>query len=153
MPMIRGHACPLTWRVGQCEALSYPSQVERRVKRSHAGQNMTLSLMAASTFDGTTFRATKSSQFLNGPLARASTMALARAGPTCGSVSSSVAVAVFKLIFFAIGAVATGVGVAGLAGAAAAGAAGCAGAAVCARTGAALSASNAATESRRRRVI
>src|SRR5215470_12604863 len=108
--------------------------------------------MAASAFAGTTFRATKSSQFLNGPLARASTMALARAGPICGNVSISVAVAVLRLIFLTIGAVAAGVG-AVLAGATTAGAAGCAGAATCARAGAALSARNAATESRRRRFI
>src|SRR5258705_7197552 len=108
--------------------------------------------MAASAFAGTTFRATKSSQFLNGDLARSSTMALARAAPICGSVSSSVAVAVFRLIFLTIGAVAAGVAVV-LAGATTAGAVGCAGAATCARTGAALSASNAATESRRRRFI
>src|SRR5499426_4863712 len=108
--------------------------------------------MAASAFAGTTFRATKSSQFLNGLLARASTMALARCGPIFGSVSSSVAVAVFRLIFLTIGVVATGVGAA-LAGATTAGAAGCAGAATCAKAGAALSARNAATESRRRRFI
>src|SRR5215475_9295342 len=108
--------------------------------------------MAASAFAGTTFRATKSSQFLNGLLARASTMALARCGPIFGSVSSSVALAVFRLIFLTTGAVAAGVGVV-FAGAATAGAAGCAGAATCARAGAALSARNAATESRRRRFI
>src|SRR5215475_14430404 len=107
--------------------------------------------MAASAFAGTTFRATKSSQFLNGLLARASTMALARCGPIFGSVSSSVAVAVFRLIFLTT-AVAAGVGVV-LAGAATAGAAGCAGAATCAKAGAALSARNAATESRRRKFI
>ena len=76
------------------------------MRRLLSGQNVTLSLMAASAFAGTTFRATKSSQFLNGDLARASTMALARAAPICGSVSSSVAVAVFRLSFLTIGAVA-----------------------------------------------
>src|SRR5882762_3509845 len=57
-----------------------------QLERRHAGQKLTKSLMAASAFDGTTLRATKSSQFLNLPLTRASTMALARAGPICGSV-------------------------------------------------------------------
>jgi hypothetical protein len=65
-------------------------------------------------------RATKSSQFLNLPLARASTMASARAGPICGSVSRSVAVAVLRLILLTTGAGA--VGFAGFAGVVTAGA-------------------------------
>ena len=92
------------------------------IRTWHAGQKLTKSLMAASAFDGTTLRATKSSQFLNLPLARASTMALARAGPICGSVSSSVAVAVLRLILLTTGAVV--VGFAGFAGVVTAGAAG-----------------------------
>src|SRR5712671_5690170 len=91
-------------------------------ERRHAGQKLTKSLMAASAFDGTTLRATKSSQFLNLPLTRASTMALARAGPICGSVSSSVAVAVLRLILLTTGAGV--VGFAGFAGVVTAGAAG-----------------------------
>ena len=71
--------------------------------------------MAASAFDGTTLRATKSSQFLNFGFARASTIALARAGPICGRASSSAAVAVFRLTSFAIDVVTAGP--AGLAGA------------------------------------
>src|SRR5258708_33387822 len=70
--------------------------------------------MAASAFDGTTLRATKSSQFLNLLLARASTMALARAGPICGSVSGSVAVAVLRLMLLT--AAAGGAGIAGFSG-------------------------------------
>src|SRR5215468_8408519 len=93
-----------------------------RFECRHAGQKLTRSLMAASAFDGTTLRVTKSFQSLNLPLARASTMALARAGPICGSVSSSVAVAVLRLIL-----VTTGAGVAGFAGMVMAGAAGFAG--------------------------
>jgi len=81
-----------------------------------------MSLIAASAFDGTTLRATKSSQFLNLPLARVSTMALARAGPICGRVSSSVAVAVLRLILLTTGAGV--VGFAGFAGVVTAGAAG-----------------------------
>ena len=91
-------------------------------ERRHSGQKLTKSLMAASAFDGTTLRATKSSQFLNLPLTRASTMALARAGPICGSVSSSVAVAVLRLILLTTGAGV--VGFAGFAGVVTAGAAG-----------------------------
>src|SRR5262245_8993832 len=66
-------------------------------------------------------------------------IALERAGPICGSLSSSVAVAVFRLTLAAIGAVAAPV-VAGAA-AAGAGAAGLAGWVPCAKAGAQRSAS------------
>src|SRR5262249_5750889 len=107
-----------------------------------------MSLMAASAFDGTTLRATKSSQFLNLPLARASTMALARAGPICGSVSSSVAVAVLRLILLTTGAGV--VGFAGFAGVVTAGAAGLCGCGGWAKTGAQIAPRSAATQRMRR---
>ena len=84
--------------------------------KTPAAQKPTKSLIAASAFDGTTLRVTKSSQFLNGPFARASTIALARAGPIWGSVSSSVAVAVLRLILRVAGATAVGAAAAGAAG-------------------------------------
>src|SRR6478672_1933449 len=92
--------------------------------RLHA-QKLTTSFMATAASAGTTLRATKSSQFLNFPLARASTMALERAGPICETLSSSAAVAVLRLTLAATGDVAAPV-VVGFAGAAAEGA-GCAG--------------------------
>src|SRR5262249_47006007 len=58
----------------------------------------------------------KSSQFLNFALARASMIALERAGPICGSLSRSAAVAVLRLVLASCGAVAAPV-VAGFAGA------------------------------------
>src|SRR5262245_38593326 len=93
--------------------------------------------MAAAASAGTTLRATKSFQSLNFALPRASMMALERAGPICGSLSSSAAVAVLRLVLTACGAVAAPV-VAGLAGAVTAGAgfAGCAGWVPCAKAGA-----------------
>src|SRR5262249_29358163 len=87
--------------------------------------------MAAAASAGTTLRATKSFQSLNFALVRASTMALERAGPICGSLSSSAAVAVLRLVLTACGAVAAPV-VAGLAGAGTAGA----GLGACGRLGA-----------------
>ena len=71
------------------------------------------------TADGTSLRATKSSQFLNFALARASIMAFDWTGLIFGSFPSSAAVAVLRLILLATGAVAAPV-VSGL-GAAAAG--------------------------------
>src|SRR5258705_8481520 len=86
--------------------------------------------MAASAFDGTTLRFTKSSQFLNFSLVRASMIALARTTPICGKPSSSVTVAVLRLTFLTTGVAAADVvdaGAAGLAGVAAgAGVAACA---------------------------
>src|SRR5262249_53679184 len=76
----------------------------------------TTSLIAAAASAGATLRATKSSQFLNFALARASMIALERAGPICGSLSSSAAVAVLRLVLATCGAVAAPV-VAGFAGA------------------------------------
>src|SRR5262245_22317504 len=84
--------------------------------RSRALQKLTTSLIAAAASAGTTLRATKSSQFLNFALARASMIALERAGPICGSLSSSAAVAVLRLVLATCGAVAAPV-VAGFAGA------------------------------------
>src|SRR6188472_4329197 len=72
-----------------------------------------------------TLRATKSSQFLNFALARASTIALERAGPICGTLSSSATVAVLRLTLAATGFVAAPV-VVGFAGAAAVGCIPCA---------------------------
>src|SRR3981189_2326304 len=92
--------------------------------RDHA-QKLTTSFMAAAASAGTTLRATKSSQFLNFSLARASTIALERAGPIWDTLSSSAAVAVLRLTLAATGDVAAPV-VVGFAGAAAEGA-GCAG--------------------------
>src|SRR5262249_18416561 len=63
----------------------------------------TLSLIAAEASDGMTLRATKSSQFLNLSFARASTIALERAGPMCGSLSSSSLLAVLRLVLAATG--------------------------------------------------
>src|SRR5262245_35738980 len=78
-------------------------------------------------------------------------IALERAGPICGSLSSSVAVAVLRLVLAACGAVAAPV-VAGFAGAPAAGAgfAGCAGCIPCAKAGADRSASVAEVTRTRR---
>src|SRR2546429_5238388 len=100
--------------------------------------------MAAAASAGTTLRATKSSQFLNFALARASMIALERTGPICGSLSSSAEVAVLRLVLATCGAVAAPV-VAGFAGAgvvtAGAGFAGCAGCVPCAKAGVDSSAS------------
>src|SRR5262245_38169567 len=97
----------------------------------------------------------KLSQFLNFALARASMIALERAGPICGSLSSSAAVAVLRLVLATCGAVAAPV-VAGFAGAGAVtagpGFAGCAGGVPCAKPGTARSAS-IAEATRTRRVI
>src|SRR5262249_49409746 len=93
-------------------------------------QNVTESLIAAAASAGTTLRATKSSQLLNFSLARASTIALERAGPMCGSLSRSAAAAVFRLVLAAAGAVvalAPAPVVDGFAGTVAAGFAGCIG--------------------------
>ena len=70
--------------------------------RDHA-QKLTTSFIAAAASAGTTLRATKSSQFLNFSLARASTIALERAGPICGTLSSSATVAVLRLTLAATG--------------------------------------------------
>src|SRR5262249_61653274 len=74
--------------------------------RSRALQKLTTSLIAAAASAGTTLRATKSSQLLNFALARASMMALERAGASFGSLSSSAAVAVLRLVLATCGAVA-----------------------------------------------
>src|SRR6516225_3871280 len=80
-------------------------------------QKLTTSLIAAAASAGTTLRATKSSQFLNFALARASMIVLERAGPICGSLSSSTAVAAPVVAGFAgAGAVTAGAGLAGCAG-------------------------------------
>jgi hypothetical protein len=61
-------------------------------------QKLTFPSIALIASAGTTLRATKSSQFLN-LVFRASIIALTRAGPTSGSLSSSSAGAVFRLTF------------------------------------------------------
>src|SRR5262249_30831210 len=117
---------------------------------SRAVQKLTTSLIAAAASAGTSLRATKSSQFLNFALARASMIALERAGPICGSLSSSAAVAVLRLVLATCGAVAAPV-VAG-AGVVTAGAgfAGCAGCVPCAKAGTDSSASIAEVTRTRR---
>src|SRR6516225_7212023 len=119
--------------------------------RSRAVQKLTTSLIAAAASAGTTLRAMKSSQFLNFALARASMIALERAGPICGSLSSSAAVAVLRLVLATCGAVAAPV-VAGFAGAVTAGAgfADCAGCVPCAKAGTDSSASIAGVTRTRR---
>ena len=116
-------------------------------------QKLTTSLIAAAASAGTTLRATKSSQFLNFALARASMIVLERAGPICGSLSSSTAVAVLRLVLATCGAVAAPV-VAGFAGAGAvtagAGLAGCAGCVPYAKAGTDSSASIAEVTRTRR---
>src|SRR3989441_2586022 len=104
-----------------------------------------------------TLRATKSSQFLNFALARASMIALERTGPIWGSLSSSAAVAVLRLVLATCGAVAAPV-VAGFAGAGAvtagAGFAGCAGCVPRAKAGTDSSASIAqGTRTRRGSIV
>src|SRR5262245_37224304 len=106
--------------------------------------------MAAAASAGTTLRATKSLQSLNFALPRASMMTLERAGPIWGSLSSSAAVAVLRLVLAACGAVAAPV-VAGLPGAVTASFAGCAGWLPWAKAGADKSAS--ATEVTRTRGV
>src|SRR5262245_34887193 len=119
--------------------------------RSRVLQKLTASLIAAAVSAGTTLRATKSSQFLNFALARASMIVLERAGPICGSLSSSAAVAVLRLVLATCGAAAAPV-VAGFAGAVTAGAgfAGCAGGVPCAKAGTDSSASIAEVTRTRR---
>src|SRR5262249_7776137 len=121
--------------------------------RSRAVQKLTTSLIAAAASAGTTLRAMKLSQFLNFALARASMIALERAGPICGRLSRSAAVAVLRLVLATCGAVAAPVG-AGLAGAGAvtagAGFAGCAGCVPCAKAGTDSSASIAEVTRTRR---
>src|SRR5262245_58466297 len=104
-------------------------------------QKLTTSLMAAAASAGTSLRAMKSSQSLNFAFARASMIALERAGPMCGSLSSSAAVAVLRLVLTAW--LAEAPVVAGFAGAVTAGAgfAGFAGCVPCAKAGADRSAS------------
>ena len=65
-------------------------------------QKRTLSLIASSAFFGTTLRATKSFQSLKRPFfVRASMIDLARAGPICGSLSSSFSGAVLRFTSWA----------------------------------------------------
>src|SRR6266511_681373 len=125
---------------------------EFRKLTAAAVQKLTTSFIAAAASAGTTLRATKSSQSLNFAFVRASMIALERVGPMCGSLSSSAAVAVLRLVLAACGAVAPPV-VAGFAGAVTAGAgfAGCAGCGPCAKAGADKSA-NVTEVTRTRRV-
>src|SRR5262249_10607342 len=127
--------------------------------RSRAVQKLTTSLIAAAASAGTTLRAMKSSQFLNFALARASMIALERAGPIWGSLSSSAAVAVLRFVLATCRAGAAAV-VAGFAGAGAvtagagAGVAGCAGWVPCAKAGTDSSASIAeVTRTRRVNIV
>src|SRR5262249_35187903 len=125
--------------------------------RSRALQKLTTSLIAAAASAGAAFCATQTSQFLNFALARASMIALERAGPICGSLSSSAAVAVLRLVLATCGAVAAPV-VAGFAGAGAVAAgpgfAGCAGCVPCAKAGTDSSASIAeVTRTRRVNIV
>src|SRR5258707_6068768 len=124
-------------RIRRASGGKLKAQSRLEFRRTPAVQKVTTSLMAAVASAGTTLRATKSSQFLNFALVRASTMALERAGPICGSLSSSAAAAVLRLVLTACGAVAAPV-VAGFAGAVTAGAgfAACPGWVPCAKAGA-----------------
>src|SRR4030081_3321936 len=90
----------------EAHGASSPGHGDRGFVRSLSVQNVTTSLSAAVASAGRTLRATKSSQFLNFALARASTITFERAGPICGSLSSSATVAVFRLTLAATGAVA-----------------------------------------------
>src|SRR5262245_61510822 len=74
--------------------------------RPRRNQKVTLSLIAAAASADTTLRATKSSQFLNFALARASMIAFEPDGPIFGSLSRSAAGAVLRLTLAATGAVA-----------------------------------------------
>src|SRR5712672_884042 len=114
--MIRGRTRPLM--PSSRDTISHSSGSGRLVTISQcrADQKLTKSLIAVSAFDGTTLRFTKSSQFLNFSLVRASMIALARAGPICGRPSSSAALAVLRLTFLATGVVAAGAAIAGAAG-------------------------------------
>ena len=82
------------------------SPVSRRRPRRVPQQNLTTSLIAVATSAGTTLRVTKSSQFLNLALARASTIAREFITLPFGSLLSSAAGAVFRLTLTATGAVA-----------------------------------------------
>src|SRR4029450_4481706 len=101
-------------------------RLEFRKLTAAAVQKLTTSFIAAAASAGTTLRATKSSQSLNFAFGRASVVGLGGAGGVCGSLSSSAAVAVLRLVLAACGAVAAPV-VAGFAGAPAAGAGCCGG--------------------------
>src|SRR5690349_11719420 len=90
---------------GTYPPIPYARYPRSAAMRRSSCQKVATSLIAVAASAGITLRATKSSQSLNFALARASTIAFEFSTLPLGSLLSSAAVAVFRLILAATGAV------------------------------------------------